>query len=31
MDDGKPVVHFSFYLDVEVEESLLKYIITDSK
>jgi len=31
MDDGKPVVHFSFDLDEEVEESLLKYIITDSK
>ena len=31
MDDGKPVVHFSFELDEEVEEGLLKYIITDSK
>ena len=31
MDDGKPVVHFSFELDKEVEEGLLKYIITDSK
>jgi len=31
MDDGKPVVNFSFDLDEEVEGSLLKYIITDSK
>ena len=31
MDDGKPVVHFSFELDEEVEEGILKYLTTDSK
>jgi len=30
MDDGKPVVHFSFELDEEVDEGLLKYLTTDN-
>jgi superfamily II DNA or RNA helicase/HKD family nuclease len=30
MDDGKPVVHFSFKLDEEVDEGLLKYLTTDN-
>jgi superfamily II DNA or RNA helicase/HKD family nuclease len=30
MDDGKPVVHFSFELDEEVNEGLLKYLTTDN-
>jgi superfamily II DNA or RNA helicase/HKD family nuclease len=30
MDDGKPVVHFSFELDEEVNEGLLKYLTTNN-
>jgi superfamily II DNA or RNA helicase/HKD family nuclease len=30
MDDGKPVVHFSFELDEDVDEGLLKYLTTDN-
>jgi superfamily II DNA or RNA helicase len=30
MDDGKPVVHFSFELDEEVDEGLLKYLTTNN-
>ena len=30
MDDGKPVVHFSFELDEQIDEGLLKYLTTDS-
>lgn len=31
MEDGKPVVHFSFDLDEEVEEGILKYLTTDTR
>ena len=30
MDDGKPVVHFSFELDEQIDEGLLKYLTTDN-